>query len=90
MAKNQTSFKPGEGGRQAGSPNKLTKELRIILKEILSQEIILLHDQLDKLEPKDRLEILTKLLPFVMSKVNYEKENITIENGVKLPEWFNN
>ena len=41
MAKNQTSFKPGEGGRQAGSPNKLTKELRIILKEILSQEIIL-------------------------------------------------
>ena len=65
------------GGREAGTPNKLTKELRSALKNILHQEIELLPEHFNKLEPKDRLELLIKLLPFALPKieaVNY-KEN---------------
>lgn len=60
------------GGREAGTPNKLTKEIRAALKNILHQEIELLPDHFNKLEPKDRLEILIKLLPFALPKVEPE------------------
>jgi hypothetical protein len=37
------------GGREAGTPNKLTKELRIALKNILHQEIELLPEHFNNL-----------------------------------------
>jgi len=58
------------GGRQAGTPNKLTKELRAALKNILHNEIEQLPDYFDKLEPKDRLELVVKLLPYALPKIN--------------------
>lgn len=58
------------GGREAGTPNRLTKELRAALKNILHQEIELLPDHFQSLEAKERLELLVRLLPFVLPKVN--------------------
>lgn len=58
------------GGRQAGTANKLTKELRAALKNILHQELELLPDHFSKLETKDRLDLLVKFLPFVLPKVD--------------------
>ena len=69
------------GGREAGTPNRLTKELRAALKNILHQEIELLPGHFDKLEPKDRLELLVKLLPFALPKVEPESYQIG-EGGV--------
>ncbi len=63
------------GGRGQGTPNRLTKELRTALKNILHQEIELLANHLENLEPKDRLEILIKLLPFVVPKVDPVNHN---------------
>jgi hypothetical protein len=65
------------GGRQAGTPNKLTKEIRAILKDFLYNELELLPDHLDSLEPKERIEIIIKLLPYILPKVNpvSHKEN---------------
>jgi hypothetical protein len=57
------------GGREKGTPNRLTKELRSVLKEIIYQEFAGLPDRLDKLEPRDRLELLIKLLPYILPKV---------------------
>ena len=51
------------GGRQKGTPNRLTKELRGILKEIISNELECLEVHLDKIEPKQRVELLIKLMP---------------------------
>ncbi len=69
------------GGREAGTPNKLTKELRAALKNILHQEIELLPDHFNKLEPKDRLELLVKLLPYALPKVEPESYEIS-EGGI--------
>ena len=55
------------GGRQKGTPNRMTKELRSILKDILYQE---LEERLDVLEPKTRIELLIKMMPFVLPKTN--------------------
>ena len=69
------------GGREAGTPNRLTKELRAALKNILHQEIELLPNHFNKLEPKDRLELLVKLLPFALPKVEPESYQIG-EGGI--------
>jgi hypothetical protein len=65
------------GGREQGTPNRLTKELRKILKNILSDELENLPKQLDKLEPKDRLELIVKLMPYAMPKV----ETVRMDTG---------
>lgn len=73
------------GGRVAGTPNKLTKELRAVLKNILHQEIELLPEHFNKLDPKDRMELLVKLLPFALPKV--EPESYQIGEGGLYDEW---
>jgi hypothetical protein len=73
------------GGRESGTPNRLTKELRAALKNILHQEIELLPDHFNKLEPKDRLELLVKLLPFALPKV--EPESYEIGEGGIVDSW---
>ena len=41
-------------GRQKGTHNRMTKELRSILKDILYEEIEALQERLDALKPKER------------------------------------
>ncbi|MEI8201613.1 MAG: hypothetical protein WCH34_01285 [Bacteroidota bacterium] len=57
------------GGRDQGTPNLLTRELRAILKSIVSKELKLIPATLEKLEPEKRTELVLKLLPYVLPKV---------------------
>ncbi len=58
------------GGRAAGTPNKITSELRKTLKGIIANELDALSETFAELPPKERLELLIKFLPFCMPKVN--------------------
>ena len=74
------------GGRGIGTPNKLNKELREALKAILDKEFDNLPTNLNKLEVKDRLELLVKLLPYVLPKLQtieiaQQAEPVTIKVG---------
>lgn len=51
----------------------LTENLRETMKGIMQQEIEKLPEQLAKLQPKDRLEIILKLMPYVFPKVEAVK-----------------
>ena len=59
------------GGRKVGTPNILTHELREILKQFVSNEIENLskEDVLSKLTINERLIFLTKVLPYVLPKI---------------------
>ena len=57
------------GGRKKGTPNRLTKEVRAILKEVVFDEISQIHLHFEKLDPKERVELLIKLLPYVCPKI---------------------
>ena len=59
-----------KGGRIAGTPNRLTSEVREQLKTVLSGELGNLQERLEKLKDKDRLEIIVKLLPFIVPKMS--------------------
>ena len=58
------------GGRQKGTPNKLTKEIRTILKDLIYEELDEIQEHLDSLEPKQRIELVIKLIPYVLPKVD--------------------
>ena len=72
------------GGREKGTPNKLTKELRSALKDVLYDEIERLPHRLDALETKDRLELLVKLMPYVFPKVQSVSQSL----DEPLANWF--
>jgi|TARA_B110000459_G_C16622175_1_gene502432 hypothetical protein len=57
------------GGRQKGTPNRSTKELRTILMNVLYNEFDNIEESLESLEPKVRLELAIKLIPFILPKL---------------------
>lgn len=60
------------GGRPIGSQNKVTKEMRENLKLIFDNELSLLQANLETLEPKDRINFLVSILPYMISKMPTE------------------
>ena len=58
-----------KGGRTKGIPNRLTKEMRSVLKEVVYNELNDIQDTLKSLTPKERLDIILKLIPYVVPKV---------------------
>ena len=64
------------GGREKGTPNKLTKELRSVLKEVIYNELENIEERLDELEPKQRLELVVKLMPYVFPKMESASHTI--------------
>ncbi len=63
------------GGRQKGTPNKATKEIRDFFSNFFNENKELFMNDLLSLEPLQRLSILPKILPFVMPKPQAEPEN---------------
>jgi len=56
-------------GRPKGSQNRVTRELRGILKATVEGELEKLPDYLSGLDESKRLDVLLKLLPYVLPKV---------------------
>ena len=73
------------GGIQKGTPNKLTKEIRTVLKDLIYKEHDEFKEHLDYLEPKQRIEIIIKLIPYVLPKV----ESISYSTNEPLDFGFN-
>lgn len=66
------------GGRKLGAVNKITSEARQTLKLIFDDEISHLRHNLETLNTKDRIDVLVKILPFILPKL--ATETITPEN----------
>ena len=56
-------------GRPAGKPNKFTRDIRNILKQVISDEIDLLPETLKTLTAKERIDVLCKLIGYICPKV---------------------
>jgi hypothetical protein len=57
------------GGRKSGTANKTTKEIRTVLKSVINNELINIETLLNEMQPKERLEIVVKLIPYVLPKI---------------------
>jgi len=58
------------GGRQKNTPNKLTSELRNLVKIIVSNQLENVESDLKKIKPHQRLELIIKLMNFIIPKQN--------------------
>lgn len=78
-------------GRPQGSKNKTTATIRQWLVELINANRQQLQDDLLQLEPKERLQIIEKFLPYIMPKAEsadevegacYSKDDIEIEEPI--------
>ena len=68
---------PKTGGRQKGTPNKVTKSLRRTLEKIVNRNARTIQRDLDALEPKDRLLLLEKFMQYIVPKQSAIKAEIS-------------
>ena len=59
---------PKTGGRDKGTPNKVTSDLRTSIKQIIDDNIEQIKNDFAGLEAKDRLIIFERLLQYVIPK----------------------
>ena len=65
------------GGREKGTPNKISVQLKEVLTKYVESELNTLLPMVGELNTTERLNILAKLLPYIMPKAEY-KEDIFI------------
>jgi len=73
-------------GRPKGTPNKLTKQMRELISEALEKGLESFDDDLKKLEPKDRLNVLAKFASLVIPKPKPEGEEQEFVEQPLFPE----
>lgn len=70
---------PKTGGRQKGTPNRTTASIREWLIDVIGKNQRQIEKDLKELEPGARLQVLVKLLPFVVPKMESINATIDIE-----------
>ena len=61
------------GTSKSGTPNKTTKEIRNVLKGVINNELENIQSLLNEMQPKERLEVVIKLIPYVLPKIEIVK-----------------
>lgn len=57
------------GGRQRGTSNKLTGTVKEMITQFVETEIRHLPQLLKQLEPKEKADLIIKLLPYIVPKI---------------------
>jgi hypothetical protein len=74
----ESSKREKKGGRIKGTPNKITQELRQRILSIMENELTMIEKS--ELSTKERIDLIGKLLPFLIPKMN--------EHSIITPEIF--
>lgn len=71
------------GGRQKGTTNKVTADLKEVIKELLSIQINQLPIYIENLSNKDKIDVIIKLIPYVVPKQTESEINL-YDNNIPL------
>ena len=80
----QGKFVAGNSGRPVGSKNLASSQIRETFQLLLSNNLEKIQDDLNELEPKDRIQLLLSLANYILPKLRSteyigEREEITID-----------
>lgn len=68
MAREKNDGKGRLGGRTKGTPNKVTSTVKEWLAELIDKNRKQMEKDIKQLEPRERLQVLEKLMPYVIPK----------------------
>lgn len=68
-------------GRPKGAVNKATAKTKIIIEKLVAEELAALPELLAKMKPKDRADVLIKMLPFIVAKNSRLEVDAEITNS---------
>jgi hypothetical protein len=71
------------GGRKAGTPNKVSSELKEVLSSYCLNEFKYLNANIERLTLHERIILFSKVLPFVLPKNGVPEANM--KEGATLP-----
>lgn len=69
------------GGRTKGTPNIITAEIREKFTLLVDNNLNRLQDDIDTLEPRDRLKMIIELSKFVIPTLKATELTSSLENG---------
>ena len=64
------------GGRTAGTPNKVTSDLKNRIATLMDEQFDTITTDLEQLEPKDRVTAYLKLLEYILPKQREQKIDV--------------
>lgn len=67
------------GGRQKGTPNKVTASVKDWLSGLIDKNRKQIEKDIKQLEPKERLQVLEKLMQYVIPKQQAVSADVNIE-----------
>jgi hypothetical protein len=76
-------------GRPKGVPNKTTKELKGLIHRVVEQQLETIEEDLQDLDPKDRLNVLLKLVEYVLPKQREQKIDFNSLTEAEIDELIN-
>lgn len=67
------------GGRTSGTPNKVTGDLRKWVDSLINKNLSKMENDINRLDPKDRLVILERLMQYTIPK----QQSISVEAQIQ-------
>ncbi|MCR5192545.1 MAG: hypothetical protein K6D59_04500 [Bacteroidales bacterium] len=76
-------------GRPKGTPNKITKELRQWISEVIDANREQMIEDLKAVEPKERLQILERLLQYIIPKrTHFDETTMSMTHTISFEEYM--
>lgn len=78
MSRNKNDGKGRLGGRAKGTPNRVTATVKEWLSELIDNNRQRIENDIELLEPKDRLQIMERLMQYVIPKQQAVKADVDL------------
>ena len=68
------------GGRQKGTPNKVTNEIKLKFETLLNSNLTTLQSDFDKLTPRNRIHYILELAKYVIPTLRAQEIDLHTDN----------